>query len=57
MAALNSTFIMNVLILVFLAFTLPYAALWHNKSAGADREDRAPGEKPHARDEHELTRK
>ncbi len=30
---------MNVLILVFLAFTVSYAALWHNKTSTSDRED------------------
>ena len=29
---------MKLLLLIFVAFTLPYAALWHNKSVGSDRD-------------------
>ncbi len=30
---------MNLLLIIFLSFTLPYALLWHNKSSGPERKD------------------
>jgi hypothetical protein len=30
---------MNLLILVFVAFTVSYAALWHNKTSSSERDD------------------
>ncbi len=38
---------MNLLLIIFLSFTLPYALLWHNKSSGPERQD---GSREHAGD-------